>query len=221
MKPNRASYFATHMDVLQQRDRIFLRNPVFLSGLGLAPIVAAASTLQKAAVLGLAMLLILIPTRVISALIARKTVFRMRGAVYTLTASVLYIAVYFLMRRLFGTNLLQLVGIYLPLLVMEPLVIKRYEQPTNEKVSTAFFKGVLTTMGFELALFLVAGVREFLALGTLFGHSFMAPEHALAPVAGLVCGGFLVVGVLSALWRTLISRFKKSVYQEVNENAAR
>ena len=87
MKPNRASYFATHMDVLQQRDRIFLRNPVFLSGLGLAPIVAAASTLQKAAVLGLAMLLILIPTRVISALIARKTVFRMRGAVYTLTAS--------------------------------------------------------------------------------------------------------------------------------------
>lgn len=220
MQGNRAEFFAARMDTLQQRDRIFLRNPVFITGLGLAPVVAAATTLNRAFILGIAVLLLLTPTRALSALIARKTVYRARGMVYTLTASVLYIAVYFLLRTLFGSAALQPLGIYLPLLVIEPLIIKRYERPSKERVHTALIKGLLTTLGFELALFLVAGVREFLSMGTLFGIDIMSPEHALAPIAGLVCGGFIIVGLLSALWRTLISLFKKNVYREVNQNAS-
>ena len=44
----RARYYQENMDRLMQTARIFLRNPVFVTGLGLAPIVVAANSLSHA-----------------------------------------------------------------------------------------------------------------------------------------------------------------------------
>lgn len=50
------------MDRLMVRDRFFFNNPVFMQGLGLAPIVVAATNLHNALILGFAVLLLLTPT---------------------------------------------------------------------------------------------------------------------------------------------------------------
>ena len=71
MKPENNHYLMNNMDRLMQRDRIFLNNPVFMQGLGLAPIVVAATTLHNALVLGLGVLLLLTPTRLLAALVCR------------------------------------------------------------------------------------------------------------------------------------------------------
>ena len=127
----------------------------------------------KRQVLGFAVLLLLTPTRVLAALLSRGNYLRFRGVTYAVTAAVLYIGVWFAANALFGVGI-QTVGLYLPLLVVEPIIIKRYERPQKERVSTALRKGLITTCGFLLALFLVAALRELLGAGALFGHPVAA-----------------------------------------------
>ena len=213
MRRNLSVYLAENMDRLMRRDRFFFNNPVFLQGLGLAPVVVAAYNLHNGLVLALAAAVMLTPTRVIAALACRRCYPRFRGPLYTLTASVVYIAVWFCCRAVFGVGI-QTVGIYLPLLVVEPIIIKRYERAKQERLSTALRKGLLTTAGFVLALLVVASLRELLGAGTLLGHPVF--DGGPLPMAQLTCGGFFVVGLLAALWRGMRNLFKKIVIMEAN-----
>lgn len=71
-----------------KKDRVFLNNPVVMQGLGLAPLVVAAVSLQNAVILAAALLLILTPTRVLAAFLTRFSLFRFRGLTYALSACV-------------------------------------------------------------------------------------------------------------------------------------
>ncbi|MEG1932809.1 MAG: Rnf-Nqr domain containing protein, partial [Pygmaiobacter sp.] len=184
------------------------------TGLGLAPIVMAATSLSNAVILGLAVLLLLTPTRVLAALLARHTYPRFRGLVYALCAAIIYIPVYLIEHAIFGVGI-EAVGLYLPLLVVEPIVIKRYERSQQEALPVALRKGISTTLGFLIALFVTAALREFLAFGTLFGFALTAQGGF--PMASSTAGGFLLIGLLAALWRWLGNLFKKYVNLEAKQ----
>lgn len=212
MRDDRIRYFAENMGRLSRRDRIFLNNPVIMQGLGLAPLVLPATSIQNAVVLALAMAMLLTPTRVIATFLGRRTGFKFRAVLYTLISGILYAAVAWLMDAYFVPALgldIRSVGIYLPLLVLEPLIIKRYESQARERIWTSFKKGVITTLGFCLVLFIMAGLRELLATGTLGGVVFF--RAGLLPMAALPAGGFILIGVLAAVWRSLVNTFKKRI----------
>ncbi|MCI6640813.1 MAG: electron transporter RnfE [Pygmaiobacter massiliensis] len=215
MNLERARYYQENMDRLMQTDRLFLKNPVLVTGLGLAPIVVAATTLNNALILGLGVALLLTPTRLLAAVCcSRKVPVQLRGLVYTLCAAVLYIPIFFLLYQVFGVSL-SAVGLYLPVLVVEPIIIKRYERPQPEPLGFALRKGITTTAGFLLALFVVAALREWLGLGTLLGYQLLA--QAPMPLANYTSGGFICVGLLAALWRWMGNLFKKYVNLEAKQ----
>ncbi len=214
MKDSRVRYFAENMERLSRRDRVFINNPVIMQGLGLAPVVIPATTIGNAALLALGAVMLITPTRMIATAIGQRTGFLLRAIIYALTSGAVYIAVAYAMDMLFGTGLLS-VGIYLPLLVLEPLVIKRYESPKRERLSTSFRKGILTTVGFCLVLFLLAGIREVLAYGTIGG--VLVFRGNLLPMAALPAGGFILLGLVAAVWRALVNSFKKNVSMGVKK----
>ncbi|MGD9560449.1 MAG: Rnf-Nqr domain containing protein, partial [Oscillospiraceae bacterium] len=151
---------------------------------------------------------LLTPTRMIATLIGQHTGPKMRAVVYALTSGVVYAVVAYALERIFG-NQVQALGIYLPLLVLEPLIIKRYENPQRERLTTSFRKGIITTIGFCLVLFLLAGIREVLALGTLGG--VVVFREPLLPMAALPAGGFIALGLLAAVWRGGVNAFKRNI----------
>lgn len=192
-----------------KKDRVFLNNPVVMQGLGLAPLVVAAVSLQNAVILAVALLLILTPTRVLAAFLTRFSLFRFRGLTYALSACVVYIGALFVLRQLYTPAQLGLLGLYLPLLCADPIVLKRYERPQRERVKTALNKGLITSAGYIAALFLIAGIREFLGTGCLFGHAVMS--YSLLPLAVLPMGGFILLGLLIAAWRSAASIVKRQM----------
>ncbi len=201
------------MDRIARRDRIFLNNPVIMQGMGLAPLMIAATTGYNALMLSVAVLLLLTPTRVIAALLCRTGKNQLRALVYCATSSLVYMAVYFALRAIFDVDILQL-GIYLPILVVEPLIIKRYERPQPERMGVALRKGLRTTFGYVLVLMLVGCLREFLAQGAVFGMSVEQLPFAPLPLASLPAGGFILLGVICALWRGAVRAYKKHVHTE-------
>lgn len=213
MNPEKARYKADNMDRLARRDRILLNNPVVMQGLGLAPLVVAATSAQNALMLSVAVAMLLLPVRILAGRICSmvKLPFCWRGFVYCLVSGTLYIAVHQVMNMIYDVQIVQL-GLYLPLLVTEPLIIKRNERPQEERIATALRKGVLTTLGYVLMLMLIGSLRELLTLGTVFGHTLTT--RRFLPIAALPAGGFLLLGVVCAVWRAAVSAYKKHVNME-------
>lgn len=213
MKLKKALYLSENMDRIARRDRVFLNNPVVMQGMGPAPLVVAATTGRNALMLCVAVLIMLTPTRVIAAVLSRAAVYRFRALTYCLTSSLTYIAAYYAVRALFDVEYLQL-GIYLPMLVVEPLIIKRYERPQKERVSVAFKKGLRITCGYALILLLMGCLREVLAARAIFGMPLEGLPWALLPIASLPAGGFILLGVVCAVWRSAVNAYKKHVNME-------
>ena len=63
-----------------------------------------------------------------------------------------------------------------------------------------------------LLLMLLGCVREWLALGTVFGTP--VGQRAVLPMAGMPAGGFIVLGVVCAIWRALARSRQKYLKNE-------
>lgn len=216
MKLEKAKRIAADFDKYVHHDRVFLNNPVVMQGMGLAPLVIVDTSGRNALMLLCAVLLLLTPTRVLCSLLfsrVRQPLWRAMG--HCAVSAVVYIPVYFILSAMFGNSLLRL-GIYLPMLVVEPIVIYRFGR-VPEPVKKAVSKGMRITVGYGIVLLLTGCLREFLAAGSLFGTAVM--EKGILPVAGLPAGGFMLLGVICAVWRSAVSRWKEQVILEAKTRA--
>ena len=211
-------------------DRVFLNNPVVMQGMGLAPLVVLATSGQNAVMLAAAVALLLVPSRVLACLLSRLVPLNSehpapeelqkkllpRALVYSLSAAVVYLAAYPILNAAFGTSLLAL-GIYLPLLTVEPLLTYRFGR-VQETVHKAVSKGLRITVGYALLLVLLGCVREWLSAGTVFGAA--VGSRALLPMASMPAGGFIVLGVLCAVWRALAKKRREYLEKEARSLVA-
>lgn len=224
MKRHAAELLTRDPERFFHHDRVFLNNPVVMQGMGLAPLVVLATSGQNALMLAVAVALLLTPSRMLACLLSRLFPLRdeqpapeelekkllPRGLIYCGSAAVVYLGMYPLLNHLFGVDLLSL-GVYLPLLTIEPLLIYRFGR-VQERPRKAISKGLRITVGYALILLLVGCVREFLAQGSLFGVALSI--HAPLPMASMPAGGFIVLGVLCAVWRAMANWHKKDLKTE-------
>ena len=193
-------------------DHLWLNNPVMVRGLGLAPIVAAAVSGQNAWMLCAAAILLVTATRMLAVAICHLTGNRFRPVIYCYSAALLYIPTYVLLYRLFGTDL-SLLGIYLPIMVVEPAIVKRMEFADLEPVKDAFRHGFNNALGMCIVLLIVGCLRELLATGAVFGNVIL--HNALLPLAALPAGGFVIVGILAAVWCAAANLYTDYKHEEV------
>ena len=170
MKKRTAELILQDPEKFAHHDRVFLNNPVVMQGMGLAPLVVVATTGQNSLMLAAAVALLLVPSRVLACLLSRLVPLRdeepspaqlqkkllPRAILYAASAAVVYLAAYPILNLVFGTGLLNL-GIYLPMLVVEPLLTYRFGR-VQETVHKAVSKGVRITVGYALLLLVIGMV---------------------------------------------------------------
>ena len=110
-----------------------------------------------------------------------------------------------------------LLGIYLPIMVVEPAIVKRMEFSDLEPVRDAFRHGFNNSLGMCAALLIVGCLREWLALGSVFGVQL---SRSVLPMASMPAGGFIVLGVVCAVWRALARRHKEYLKTEARGTLA-
>jgi electron transport complex protein RnfE len=229
MKKRTAELILKDPEKFAHHDRVFLNNPVVMQGMGLAPLVVVATTGQNGLMLAAAVTLLLVPSRVLACLLSRlvplhdedpapETLQKKllpRALVYGFSTAVVYLAVYPILNMLFSTSLLSL-GIYLPLLTVEPLLTYRFGR-VQEAMRKAVSKGLRITVGYALILFIVGCLREWLALGSVFGIQL---SRSVLPMASMPAGGFIVLGVVCAVWRALARKHKEYLKTEARGTLA-
>lgn len=197
-------------ELWQALDGFVINNPVFVQGLALTPIVVAASTLENAMILVVTLAILYIPTTVIARVFGKFFPLHLRDFVIVLLTSLLYVPAYFTASQI-NENLSQTIGIYLPLLVVDTLILNRASKvsKSEDTVSRVIIQSVLTIWGFAVAALFLGALRELLSYGTLLGTVVF--ESFSMPIMSKAFMGFILVGLLAAWNQYFGTRFKRAV----------
>ncbi len=197
--------FSFTLDEKMKRNLVFFNNPILMQGLALTPVIAAAVSLKVSAVLAVEMLLLVVLTRVLGSLI-HGVPRNLRMMIYALISSVIYIPVLLLLNYLFGKDL-ALAGGFVPLMVVDGIVLSRAEIHLPEHPTAALRNGFFTALGGIIVLLPVGAIRDFCAYGTLWAYPIL--EKGPLVIAETVVGGFMLVALLCAFVQWIGSTYKR------------
>ena len=176
------------------------RNPGLIQLLGLCPLLAVSNTLENAIALGLATLLVLVFSNASISLIRHLVNDNVRLPVFVLVIGALTTCAELLVQA-FDYSLYKSLGIFLPLIVTNCLILGRAEAlARRENFFVSTMDGLAQGLGFFLVLIILGALRESLS-GTLI-------LVALPPGAFLTLG--LLVAIHQSIQNYLSSRLRRS-----------
>ncbi|MDY5848173.1 electron transport complex subunit E [Actinobacillus porcinus] len=147
---------------------LWRNNPAIVQLLGLCPLLAVSNTATNALGLGLATLLVLVCTNTMISLFRRQIPHEIRIPIYVMIIATTVTAVQLLMNA-YTYSLYQSLGIFIPLIVTNCIVIGRAEAfASKNSLMHAAFDGFAMGLGMTLSLFLLGALREIIGNGTLF-----------------------------------------------------
>ena len=193
---------------------IVISNPIFILALGLCPALAVSNTLDNALGMSFAVLFVLLCSNIIISATRRFIPNIMRIPVFIVIIAT-FVTIVTLVFQAYVPNLYQSLGIYLPLIVVNCIILGRAEAFASKNPLISSIADALgIALGFALALIIISIIREFLGTGgisiTLFEQlfntsslSFSIPAFSEHPLTLFVLypGAFLVIGLLMALFR--------------------
>jgi electron transport complex protein RnfE len=194
------------------KNGLWENNPGLVQLLGLCPLLAVTASTINGLGLGLATLATLITTNVVVSLIRHLIRPEVRIPVFVMVIAATVTAIDLLLNAFFH-DLHMILGIFIPLIVTNCVIIGRAEAfASKHTVSRAFADGFSMGLGFTVVLVILGTIREALGRGTIlaqaelmFGDSARALKITLSDdyagflLAILPPGAFLAMGLLIAL----------------------
>ena len=175
-------------------DGLWDRNPGLIQLLGLCPLLAVSNTLENAIGLGLATLFVLVLSNAFISLIRHLVDDAIRLPVFVLVIAALTTCAELLVKA-FDYPLYQSLGIFLPLIVTNCLILGRAEAlARREPFVISTMDGLAQGLGFFLVLVSLGALREW------------ASETLI--LAALPPGAFIALGLLVALHQVIQSKLK-------------
>ena len=183
-------------------------NPVFRLVLGTCPTLAVTTAAVNGLGMGAAATFVLLCSNVVISLLRKLIPGKVRLPSYIVVIAGFTTIVQMLVKA-YLPSIDQALGIYLPLIVVNCIILGRAEAFAGKNsVGLAALDGLGMGVGFTAALIVMGGIREFLGNGTIFGW----PDGGLIPpiaIFVLPAGGFFVFGVLIWLANRLSLRLEK------------
>lgn len=178
---------------------IIENNPTFVQLLGMCPTLAVTTSLENAVGMGLAATAVLACSNVVVSLLRKFIPQKVRIAAYVVIIASFVTIIDLLMQAMLPA-LSKSLGLYIPLIVVNCIILARAESfASKNAVLPSFVDGLSMGVGFTLALCAIAFVREILGNGTLYGFKIFGEAFTPAAIMVLAPGGFLTLGLIIAL----------------------
>ncbi len=178
---------------------IWKENPVLVLLLGTCPTLAVTNSATNGFGMGVATTCVLIGSNVVISLIAGIVPKKIRIPVYIVVIATFVTVIDLLMRAYAPPALRAALGIFIPLIVVNCIVLGRAEAfaSKNNPLRSAL-DGVGMGLGFTLTLTMLGALREFLSAGSIFEVKLipMWTTDFLLPAAAP--GAFIIVGFILA-----------------------
>lgn len=172
-------------------------NPVFVLLLGLCPTLGVTTSAINGLGMGLATTFVLVMSNLVVALIKNFIPDKVRIPSFIVIIASFVIIVELTMQA-YTPALFDALGLFIPLIVVNCLVLGRAEAfASKQSLGSSLVDGLGMGLGFSFALTLLGAVRELLGSGAFFGFKLMQGDLMLVFV--LAPGAFIALGYLIAL----------------------
>lgn len=179
-------------------------NPVFILLLGMCPTLGVTSSAINGLGMGLATTFVLVMSNVVVSLVKSQIPDKVRIPSFIVIIAA-FVTIVQLTMQAYLPALFKSLGIFIPLIVVNCIVLGRAEAfASKNTLITSIIDGLGMGLGFSFALVLLGGVREILGSGRLFNIT-LYPENYVTLLFVLAPGAFIVLGYLIAI----INRIKK------------
>lgn len=177
---------------------IWRENAVFKLVLGMCPTLAVTTSAENGLGMGLATTFVLICSNVAISMVRKIIPGAVRiPAFIVIIAS--FVTVVQLCMEAYVYDLYKALGIFIPLIVVNCIILGRAEAFASKKpVLPAVADGLGMGLGFTLALFVLGAVRELLGSGSILGFSVFGPAYPPFLLLILPPGAFIALGFLLA-----------------------
>ncbi|MBQ9469734.1 MAG: electron transport complex subunit E [Bacteroidales bacterium] len=176
-------------------------NPIFVIVLGMCPTLATTSSALNGLGMGMATLFVLMGSNVVISLIARFIPDKVRIPSYIVVIAT-FVTIIDLLMQAYTQSLYETLGLFIPLIVVNCIVLGRAEAFANKNGAfDSLLDALGMGLGFTLALTLLGAVRELLGAGSVFGLQLVQGDAILVFV--LAPGAFIALAYLIAIFNRI------------------
>lgn len=174
-------------------------NPVLVLVLGTCPTLATSTSVSSALGMGAAATVVLFCSNIVISALRKIIPDKVRIPCYIVLIAGFVTMVQMLVKA-FAPALDESLGIYLPLIVVNCIILGRAEMFANKnKVFDSAIDALGMGAGFTLALTMMATIREIFGNGTFLGIEIPVLAENHISILTMAPGGFFVFGCLMAL----------------------
>jgi electron transport complex protein RnfE len=180
------------------RKGLWRDNAVFRLLLGLCPALAVTTSAENGLGMGLATTFVLVCSNIVVSSLRKFIPAKVRIPSFIVVIASFVTVVQLCMEAYFY-SLHKALGIFIPLIVVNCLILGRAEAfASKHRLAPAIVDGVGMGLGFTLALFVLGAVRELFGSGTLLGLALFGAEYQPLLLMILPPGAFIAMGLLLA-----------------------
>ena len=179
---------------------IIKENPVLRLVLGMCPTLAVTTAAINGVAMGGAVIFVLLGSNIVISLIRKITPAKVRIPVFIVVIASFVTTVDLLMAGFFF-ELHKILGIFIPLIVVNCIILGRAEAfASKNSVSRSILDALGMGIGFTLALTVLGSIREILGNGTIFGFELLTGlGYQKFIIMLLPPGAFIALGLLMGL----------------------
>lgn len=178
---------------------IIKENPCLILMLGMCPTLAVTTSAINGLGMGLSTLVVLIFSNLIISIMRNIIPDQVRLPAYIVIVASLVTIVDLLLQG-YVPGLYSALGIYIPLIVVNCIILGRAEAFAAKNTPLlSTFDGLGMGLGFTIALTLIGMAREFLGAGSLFGIQILPGSVEPIGIFIKAPGAFLVIAVIVAI----------------------
>ena len=209
----------------QFKEGLITNNPVLVQLIGMCATMAITTTLFNGVGMGLSVLIILTCCNVVVAAIRKIIPNEIRLAIFVVIIAG-FVTIVDLLLKAYIPALSDALGVFIPLIVVNCIIIGRAEAFCQKNtVGASFFDGIFQGLGYTLVLIIMCVFREFTGSGRFGGGLIdlakgitmdgtgagiqIFPETYGASIMTLPFGGFLTLGLLIAVMQYALKKSAK------------
>lgn len=185
------------------KNGIITENPTFVLMLGMCPTLAVTTSAINGIGMGLATTAVLVMSNLMISALRKVIPNGVRMPAYIVIVAS-FVTIVELLLHAYVTSLYDALGIYIPLIVVNCIILGRAESyAAKNKVIPSIFDGLGMGLGFTIGLVAIGAIRELIGTGKCFGLQVLPESYEGVSIFILAPGAFLVLAFLCALQNKL------------------
>jgi electron transport complex protein RnfE len=185
---------------------LIFNNPIFVQVLGMCPTLAVTNSATNGLGMGLATTAVLFASNMVISMIRKIIPAQIRIPAFIVVIAT-FVTIIEMLMQAYVTPLYESLGIFLPLIVVNCVILARAEAfASKNSVFLSGIDGLGMGLGFTLGLTILGIVRELIGAGSIFGKQMMWSSYEPFAIMTQAPGAFLGLGLLLALFGSITAK---------------